>query len=236
MQIRFVPVAAMLTLILSVSSLSAQAKEGVNAGKSVQADPDVVDAVDALALASQLADYGYDNESAVSLVAAARILMDNNYQDEGRWEDDTTTGLGGGPGDDKEGRTVDLDPDRFLADAAMMTHDQHLEAVIERMANSPQSKGAVGGPIYASRRMEARTTHWYDATFAGGEYARVVVDGDGDTDLDCWIYDENNNLIDSDTDYTDYCILEFSPNWTGVFHLKVSNLGYVWNGAVITSN
>ena len=38
--------------------------------------------------------------------------------------------------------------------------------------------------------------------------ARIVVLGDGDTDLDLHVYDENGNVMVSDTDYTNQCVLE----------------------------
>lgn len=65
--------------------------------------------------------------------------------------------------------------------------------------------------------------------FRGGQYAAIYVEGDGDTDLDCAVYDENGNLIASDTDYTDSCLLEWQPRWTGPFTLAISNLGPVYN-------
>jgi hypothetical protein len=44
--------------------------------------------------------------------------------------------------------------------------------------------------------------------FRAHQPGTVVVEGDYDTDLDCWLYDENGNIVDSDTDNTDICILE----------------------------
>jgi hypothetical protein len=57
----------------------------------------------------------------------------------------------------------------------------------------------------------------------------VVVEGDHDTDLDCWLYDENGNIVDSDEDSTDICVLEVTPRWTGKFSLRVANRGRVYN-------
>lgn len=66
-----------------------------------------------------------------------------------------------------------------------------------------------------------------------GEYDNyVTVRGDGDTDLDCWIYDANNRLVDSDTDNTDYCVLE-TPG-IGMHRLRVKNYGSVYNEYVVS--
>jgi hypothetical protein len=136
----------------------------------------------------------------------------------------------------KDDEPLDLDPSSLLADAAAMPGGDDLAATIERLQNTPQPRGAVGGPIRHYVRMEARQTRTFNVEFRANEYARIDVRGDGDTDLDCWVYDENWNLIDSDLDYTDWCILEFNPRWAGVFNLRVRNLGSIWNGTVITSN
>ena len=60
--------------------------------------------------------------------------------------------------------------------------------------------------------------------------------GDGDTDLDCYVYDANGNLIDSDTDATDYCVLRWRPAWLGTFRLEIRNLGPVYNAYVLRTN
>lgn len=55
----------------------------------------------------------------------------------------------------------------------------------------------------------------------------VVVDGDGSTDLDCWVYDKNGRLVGSDTDSTDTCVLE-TPG-IGNHRVVVKNYGSVTN-------
>ena len=75
----------------------------------------------------------------------------------------------------------------------------------------------------------AHSTDTYRVTFTGGEEAMVMVIGDGDTDLDLYIYDENGNLIESDTDRSDTMICTWTPKWTGKFTIKIKNLGSVRN-------
>lgn len=89
--------------------------------------------------------------------------------------------------------------------------------------------GAVGGPRVNHTDVLAHSTDRYTIAFRAGEVARITVDGDGDTDLDLYVYDENGNLIASDTDRTDYCVVRWTPRWTGVFRIKVRNLGSVYN-------
>jgi hypothetical protein len=61
------------------------------------------------------------------------------------------------------------------------------------------------------------------------ETVRVVVDGDGDTDLDCYVYDAvTGDFLGSDTDGTDYCIVN-SYSRSGRIRVDIDNLGSVWN-------
>jgi len=53
----------------------------------------------------------------------------------------------------------------------------------------------------------------------------ITVDGTGATDLDCWLYDASRQLVDSDTDATDYCVL--STDGAGQYRLVVRNQGRI---------
>jgi hypothetical protein len=58
---------------------------------------------------------------------------------------------------------------------------------------------------------------------------RVVVDGDGDTDLDCWVYDRFGTLLGRDTDDTDLCVIRFRNASAGELTIRIRNLGGVYN-------
>ena len=87
----------------------------------------------------------------------------------------------------------------------------------------------VQGSIYHPDTVLAGHSDTYTITLRAGETTRVRVSGDGDTDLDLYVYDENGNLIASDTDYTDECFVSVTPRWTGVFYVKIVNRGSVYN-------
>ena len=78
-------------------------------------------------------------------------------------------------------------------------------------------------------RVEGRTADQYVRWFAGGREATVVVSGDGDTDLDLYVYDENGNLVASDTDGSYQCAVSWTPRWTGRFTIRIVNRGRVYN-------
>jgi len=102
--------------------------------------------------------------------------------------------------------------------------------------NSPASVATPAvAPIQTrSVRVDALSTVSFKLELPGGEYSRVIVRGDGDTDLDVFLFDEGGNLIDSDTDDTDFCIVGVTPRWSGEFTVVVQNLGRVYNRFQIT--
>lgn len=96
---------------------------------------------------------------------------------------------------------------------------------------------AVGGPkVNLNTVVLAYDVDVYHVTFYGGELAEVAVRGDGDTDLDLFIYDEFGNLVASDIDGGDLCLAQWFPGWTGTFRIEVRNLGGVYNRYQIATN
>jgi hypothetical protein len=84
--------------------------------------------------------------------------------------------------------------------------------------------------------VNARGTDSYRISFKAGELAMIIVSGDGDTDLDLYVYDANGNLIGSDEDYSDDCVVSWVPKWTGMYTIKIKNRGNVYNRYVMVTN
>ena len=94
---------------------------------------------------------------------------------------------------------------------------------------SVASADAVGGSGCGVYRVEAFSTNVHYVTAYGGQEVSVEVNGDNDTDLDVFVYDEFGNLVDWDNDELDLCLLSWYPRWTGTFRVEVVNLGSVYN-------
>lgn len=77
-------------------------------------------------------------------------------------------------------------------------------------------------------RVRAGDTDSWSVRAPAGQ-TRVTVDGDGDTDLDCWVYDRYGNLLGEDTDSTDLCLIRFRNPSSGVLTIRITNLGEVYN-------
>ncbi|MGH8636154.1 MAG: hypothetical protein ACREUZ_03370 [Burkholderiales bacterium] len=68
---------------------------------------------------------------------------------------------------------------------------------------------------------------WSQYVSAG--YHRLEVEGDGDTDLDCFVFDSAGNLLGADRDGTDYCIVTWYQTRGDRLVFRISNLGDVYN-------
>lgn len=181
-------------------------------------------------LAAELSKYGYANKSALALIQAAQIAVENNFQEVAAQKDNAETAQ---TTDDKKGN-ITLDPKQLLEDAAVLADgDANLLALIAKASETQSKRAPVGGESYNRTSVNGNGTDVYTVSFIAGQTAVVTVVGDGDTDLDLYVYDSNGNLIVKDDDYTDNCVVSWTPKWTGKFKIKVMNRGPVYNRYII---
>ena len=185
-----------------------------------------------IVLAGQLAKYGYENNSATALIQAAELYMSVGTQEF------QPVSFEKGKGEvTKKDEFISRDPKKILADAKVLADgDPAYLAMIEKLEKAKPTRGAVGGPKRAVHSVNAKSTDSFTVKFFANERATVLVSGDGDTDLDLYVYDEMGNLIAYDEDYSDDCIVNWVPKWTGQFIIKVVNRGNVYNQYVIATN
>jgi hypothetical protein len=134
-----------------------------------------------------------------------------------------------------KGDLVSFDESKLIADATKYADgNKTLLALIKDTEKA--TRGSTIGPVRKVDKVSGGCTDTWTIRFRGGEPAYVVVSGDGDTDLDLYVYDENGNLITSDTDRSDDCVVSFNPRWTGTFYIRIKNLGRVYNRYVLVTN
>ncbi|MFQ5844313.1 MAG: hypothetical protein ACE5JG_04915 [Planctomycetota bacterium] len=219
-------VAVVAALVVLVTTTFAQEK-GPNEEPKHPTPGAKAQAVGDLALAAQLAAYGERNKDALALMTAARIVKNTPTQElEGKPE--TIRGEGATDDGKKDGGSA-LDAKNLLDAATRLSgEDATLKTLAARIAEEA-GRGAVGGPRTGRYRLWGRCKNTFAVTFRGGEIGRVTVRGDGDTDLDLYVYDENGNLIVADRRASDFCSVRFCPRWTGPFRIEVHNLGRISN-------
>lgn len=96
--------------------------------------------------------------------------------------------------------------------------------------------GRIGGPGRITTIVGAYDTDAYRITFSGGNTARITLIGDGDTDLDLFVYDSAGNRVASDIGPTDTAVITFTPRATATYTVRVINLGRVYNRYTLTTN
>ena len=190
----------------------------------------------ALQTAASLAKYGYDNYSATALIEAAKIIAETPVQElDAQGTPSETQNV-----EQKQTR-LRINPEELLADAqkyagrdkVVVSYAKEVEKLVKAGSGT---RGAVGGPRYGESRVYGKTHTDYEIKFWANELAEVIVIGDGDNDLDLYIYDQNGNLVASDTDYTDQCVCRWVPAWTGSFRIRIVNRGAIYSDFAIATN
>jgi hypothetical protein len=209
-------------------SLSAQAGD-----KPASSQP-VSPGLSAIQTANNLAKYGYSSYSASALIGAAEILAGVRTQALDAAPSAGEAAAGAGAKTEKPEFTpanLIADAKKYAAgDAAMLAW----AAKVEGSLNT--TRGAVGGPKQGRHSVQARSSDQFRLAFTGGRLAEILVSGDGDTDIDLYVYDANNNLIVSSEDYSDDCYVSWVPAWTGNYTIRVVNRGNVYNRYIIVTN
>ena len=102
--------------------------------------------------------------------------------------------------------------------------------------NTFAEAGHIRGPQVGNARCQAHSTVTYYETFRGGEMARVAIHGDGDTDLDLFVYDMNGRLVASATGTSDREMVQWFVPTDGTYRIVVRNLGNVYNQYGMATN
>lgn len=87
------------------------------------------------------------------------------------------------------------------------------------------SASPVGGLASANGLLRGSQRREFQIVLQGREdwSLRAIAEGDGD--LDCYIFDDNNMLVGSDDDTTNTCVIDGTPKYTGHFTVRIANNG-----------
>jgi hypothetical protein len=96
--------------------------------------------------------------------------------------------------------------------------------------------GNIEGPLTRRNVVGSHATHSYWLAFNNKSEAIIIVEGDGSTDLDCYVFNSSGDVVESDTDKTDGCVLMWFPSRTEKYKLKIKNLGNIPNAYLLTTN
>ncbi|WP_162342689.1 hypothetical protein [Cyclobacterium salsum] len=188
-----------------------------------------------LQLANQLAKYGYKTYSATALIEAAKIMSSVNTQ-ELKFESYKQEPKIDNQAKKQKAEVLDLEGILVAARKYADGDADLLSAIAEIEKESQATRGRVGGPGENYSYVAGNGTDTYEINFIEGELAEIGVGGDGDTDLDLYVYDSSGNLITQDEDYTDKCYVSWVPKWTGRYNVMIVNRGPILNNYLMLTN
>lgn len=225
-----VAVSAIVSMALSASYVNAENK-GPNIDKDQKSDA-ATSAFSDLALAERLISYGDKNKDSMALILAAKIKKSNPSKEVKR---EKTSEGGNGQETSKADKASNTAADVLTRARKLAGKNKGLLAEVD-LVSGMKSRGHARGPQISRTKVRARRTDVYRMKFKGRKTAAIVVNGDHDTDLDLFVYDNNGNRVCSDTDSTDTMICRWRPRWTGTYTVKIKNYGKVYNRYTLRTN
>lgn len=216
-------------LLALAGPLPAQDRSGRNL------DPDgagAPGAVAQLALAQQLYAIGLANKDALTVLAAARLAGSIDARDVEQKKETRPSDRAAGP----EGVDAPADAVAMLTAARDLAgSDDTLLGLIED-AEAEGARGAIGGAAKSLSRLDGGAVDVWDIAFYGNSLAELAVLGDGDSDLDLQVTDENGNEVCRDDSPTDKIYCDWVPAWNGQFKITVENTGTERNSYYLMTN
>ena len=222
-------------------------QQELNVEKAVAGKPAGNAALDQAALAARLALLGEKQEKPMLLLAAAQLLGELQTSDKDassvkKTEDDSK---------DSAGELNTLNYRELLSKAQAMAEKQGDagKAIIDQIEGL-RTKGIVysQGEGRPSRILQGITFKVMDrdridpghsatysnVQFEGKKPAIVTVIGDGDGDLDLFVYDGNTGgIIGSDEDRDSIPVVQWQPRYEGPFTIVVKNVSGDWENFVL---
>lgn len=219
-----------LMLMATALFLTANAQEAKTPSKEKPSEE-----LENLQLANQLARYGYKTYSATALIEAAKIMSSVTTQ-ELSFESYKKASASTTPAPKQKEDGYDLGSILVAAKKYADGDAGLLSAIAEIEKQSQATRGRVGGPGQNNSYVDGNETDIYEISFIEGKLAEIGLEGDGDTDLDLYVYDSLGNPIVEDEDYTDQCYVSWVPKWTGKFEVRIVNRGPILNNYVLITN
>lgn len=198
-------------------------------------------------LAAQLALEGQKRQSPILLLAAAELLGDLKQGARTPEAVKISAQNGGAPAKpaaEAEQKPLPLKMNALVEAARKYAqNDTQLKALIDARAEAGGSRGIIYSQGKDMPKIDFRGTTFVclkqdgylapgdtltlsNVIFEGRKPAVVAAIGDGNGDLDMWVYDENTDgLIGKDTDSTSNCVVNWTPRYEGPFRIRVANVG-----------
>lgn len=131
-------------------------------------------------------------------------------------------------------------PERLLDEAERLANGNQrvLDAIARLRAGTRgvRSSPFGQGPIFQVRELKAREIYGFDVEARGGEVLRVAAIGDGDTNIDLLVRDDQGALVCRDGFGDHYPVCTVARTRDGKMRIDIINRGAVWTKVQILSN
>jgi hypothetical protein len=188
-----------------------------------------------LAMAQELYAYGVANDDALAILSAARITDAISTEDTER-EAERTEVEGLDIAEDGTGAEAPVDAATMYAKAAEVAGDDEALQALISASQEDRARGRIGGPSRTLSRLPGGMMDTFRIPFYGGVLAEIAIVGDGDSNLDAVVEDENGNVICIDQSWSDKLYCSFTPIWDGPFYISVANMGSIRNSYYLITN
>ena len=217
------PIAAALAIVAAVAAMAlTAAPAGSQSRPAPTPNPDLeARAITRMVTAAEVADWARERRDAPAMIVAARMLGDIPTRRENGDEpflthaallNEAETFAGG---------------DRFLLDQISR----------ERSPDKGVRASPFGaGPIVVVRRLRARETYSFTIEARRNEVLRVAAIGDGDTNIDLALRDQNGAVVCSDGSLDHYPVCTVARPQAGPIRIEIVNRGDVWSRVQILTN
>jgi hypothetical protein len=197
-------------------------QKGVNIGSGPKA-PATDEPIARLQMAADLLAVGRSSKDPLALIVAARIMKTLGGA-EIDLKPQTKDAAANAP---KPGRPIM--PETILIEARDLAKgDKITNLLIDETAGMGVTN-APGRPKTHQDTVQPGATDVYNVVFNAGQLAEAGIAGDGESDLDLFVYDENDHLVCRSTASTDREYCRWWPRWTGPFRIEIQNLGAAAN-------
>jgi hypothetical protein len=204
-------------------------QKGVNIASGPKA-PATDEPVARLQMSSDLLAFGRDNQDPLALIVAARIMKTVG----GTEADMKPEGRGATDNPQKPGQPVT--PDTILVEARDFAKGDKLTNLLIDEAGAMGSDSGAAQLKTHQDTVQAGATDAYTVVYNGGQLAEAGIAGDGASDLDLLVYDENDHLVCRSASSSDREYCQWWPRWTGPFRIEVQNLGTTPNLYRVATN
>lgn len=178
-------------------------------------------AIARMVTAAEVADWAREHSDAQAMIVAARMLSDIRIRPANGDEPFLTA----------EALLVEAET-MAGQDPVLLDQISGLRSPNKGVRSSPFGQG----PIVVVRRLRARETYGFAIEARRNEVLRVAAIGDGDTNIDLTLRDQNGVVVCADGSRDHYPVCTLARPAAGSFRIEVVNRGQVWSRVQIVTN